>query len=198
VADLCGGGAPHRETIPSGLTLLQQVSWRELTGYMRNTLLRDSDVFSMAHGLELRVPFVDRDVAAASFAVADGLKLARGTSKPLLVDAMKDLLPAEVWDRPKQGFVLPFADWMRGALAAEVDATLGDRARLDALGIRPEAAHDVWTAFTRGQPGVTWSRPWALYSLVRWAAATGIDGVSVTVPEVEPDVLPDVEEIVGR
>ena len=99
---------------------MQQVSWCELTGYMRNTLLRDSDAFSMAHALELRVPFIDGEVAAAAFGVADSLKLSRGASKPLLVEATRDLLPEDVWNRPKQGFVLPFAAWMRGSLAAEV------------------------------------------------------------------------------
>ena len=182
VAELCGLRATPTENAPRELSLLQQVSWRELTGYMRNTLLRDSDVFSMAHALELRVPFIDGEVAAAAFAVADSLKLSRGSSKPLLVEAARDLLPDDVWNRPKQGFVLPFADWMRGPLAREVDATLGDRDRLHALGISPDAARTVWSSFMRGEAGVTWSRPWALYSLARWAEANGIDDSA----ELEP------------
>ena len=177
VSDLCGQRAAPVASAPRSLSVLQQVSWRELTGYMRNTLLRDSDVFSMAHGLELRVPFVDRAVVAAAFAVADPLKLAHGLTKPLLVDAVRDLIPTEVWDRPKQGFVLPFADWMRGAMAGEVDAALGDADVLDALGIDIAAARDVWSGFRRGQPGITWSRPWALYALTRWATTHGIDGI---------------------
>jgi asparagine synthase (glutamine-hydrolysing) len=142
---------------------------------MRNTLLRDSDVFSMAHALELRVPFVDGEVATAAFAAADSLKLSRGLSKPLLIEATRDLLPEQVWNRPKQGFVLPFADWMRGPLAADVGATLGDRDRLHALGLSPDAVRAVWAAFVAREPGVTWSRPWALYSLARWATANGIE-----------------------
>ena len=181
VMGLCGARCPASDDAPGSLTLLQQVSWRELTGYMRNTLLRDSDAFSMAHGLELRVPFVDREVAAAAFAAPDSFKLARGISKPLLVDATRDLLPDEVWNRAKQGFVLPFASWMRGALAAEVGTALGDADRLDALGLDGEATRAIWSGFLRAQPGVTWSRPWALYSLVRWAAVNGIE--SARVPE---------------
>jgi asparagine synthase (glutamine-hydrolysing) len=181
-SELAAAGAIATESAPHSLTVLQRVSWRELTGYMRNTLLRDSDVFSMAHALELRVPFVDREVASAAFAAADSVKLSRGMSKPLLVDATRDLLPDEVWNRPKQGFVLPFADWMRGALAREVQTTLGDADRLHAIGIHPEAAHAVWSAFVGRQPGVTWSRPWALYSLVRWATANGVDGAGVLDP----------------
>ena len=169
VAQLSGGHPAHIGDMPAGLTLLQQVSWRELTGYMRNTLLRDSDVFSMAHALELRVPFIDREVASVAFSAADTVKVAGGVSKPLLVDAVSDLVPREVWDRPKQGFVLPFSDWMRGPLASAIATTLGDGDRVAALGISPNAARDVWSAFLRGEPGITWSRPWALYSLVRWA-----------------------------
>jgi asparagine synthase (glutamine-hydrolysing) len=184
VSDLVQHRYPAPPLAPAVMTLLQQVSWRELTGYMRNTLLRDSDVFSMAHGLELRVPFVDREVAAAAFSVADALKLSRHRSKPLLVEAVGDLLPSAVWDRPKQGFVLPFADWMHGTLAGEVGDTLGDSARLDALGIEPSAARATWDAFRAHRAGVTWSRPWALYSLVRWAAAHGIEGTSSPEPSV--------------
>jgi len=190
VAELCRSRYRWAASAPAALTLMQRASWHELTGYMRNTLLRDSDVFSMAHGLELRVPFVDREVACAAFAAADVLKLARRASKPLLVDAVADLLPAEVWDRPKQGFVLPFAAWMRGPLAGEVATALGSASHLDALGIEPAAAAAVWTAFRSGQGGVTWSRPWALYALVRWAAEHRVEGLVPVEPVLGATVVP--------
>lgn len=158
---------------PFPVSLLQQVSWHEITGYMRNTLLRDSDVFAMANGLELRVPFVDREVVAASLAVADALKLEDGISKPLLVRALGDRLPREVWDRPKRGFALPFAQWMLGPLRGEVEAALTSEERVGRVGLRVGATHAVWRAFLAGRPGTTWSRPWALYTLVRWAETLG-------------------------
>ncbi|MEX2080324.1 MAG: asparagine synthase C-terminal domain-containing protein, partial [Dehalococcoidia bacterium] len=151
---------------PEGLSLLQQVSWYETNGYMRNTLLRDSDVFSMAFGLELRVPFVDRRMVSTAAAVDDRLKLRSGVSKPVLVDAVHDLLPPEVWDRPKQGFTLPFERWLCGPLRAEMEAAL-TRKRLHRVGVDADAARTVWAEFLRGNVG--WSRPWALYTLVRWA-----------------------------
>ena len=165
-------GAIPVEQPPPNLTLLQRVSWYEVTGYMRSVLLRDSDVFSMAHHLELRVPFVDREVVRASLRVADSLKMIGG-GKAVLVEAVRDLLPREVWDRPKQGFTLPFADWMRGSLAADVGAALTSAARLERVGVRPDAARAVWTSFRSGRGGVSWSRPWALYTLVRWAETNG-------------------------
>jgi asparagine synthase (glutamine-hydrolysing) len=161
------GIVPERDSRrpPAGLTTLQQVSWLELTGYMRDTLLRDSDVFSMAHGLELRVPFVDVEVARAAASVDDAVKLRGRRSKPLLVAAVADLLPREVWDRPKQGFTLPFAVWLRGPLRAEVEAELhGDATR--AAGLDPAAVRRLWGSFVAGR--VSWSRPWAVYTLLRW------------------------------
>jgi asparagine synthase (glutamine-hydrolysing) len=184
ISELCGEHQASLDAAPAGLSLYQHVSWRELSGYMRNTLLRDSDVFSMRHALELRVPFLDREVATAAFQAADGLKVARGISKPLLVAAVKDLLPDEVWNRPKQGFVLPFAEWMRGPLAPDVAATLGDAERLDAIGLDPAAVRDVWAGFQRGQAGMTWTRPWALYSLIRWASANGIERAEAVDPNI--------------
>jgi asparagine synthase (glutamine-hydrolysing) len=175
---LCGKRATREAAPLTGVGVLQQVSLLELTGYMRETLLRDSDAFSMAHALELRVPFVDREVMGAAFAGVDCFELSDGEPKPLLAAAVRDLIPEDVWNRPKQGFVLPFADWMRGPLASEVGNALGDADRLDAVGLHPATVRDVWSRYLRGDAGMTWSRPWALYALVRWSMANGVDGTA--------------------
>ena len=167
--------APVQDDEPELLSVLQRVSWYETTGYMRDVLLRDSDIFAMANALELRVPFVDRGVVAASLAVADSLKLQHGISKPLLVHALGDRLPREVWDRPKRGFALPFAEWMRGPLRGEVESALTSSARLNRVGIRSPAARAIWSGFLGGRRGMTWSRPWAIYTLVRWAEEVGAE-----------------------
>ena len=86
----------------------EQVSELELTGYMRNQLLRDSDVMSMSCGLELRVPFVDRPLVEAISQIPPDLRLRQG--KQLLIDAVPEL-PAWLLNRPKQGFQFPFDEW---------------------------------------------------------------------------------------
>jgi asparagine synthase (glutamine-hydrolysing) len=161
-SDIEGGG------LEGELSLVQQVSFHEMTGYMRNTLLRDSDVFSMAHGLELRTPFVDKSVVRAALIAPDSAKLRRGRQKPLLVAAMGDLLPPSLLQRPKQGFTIPFQAWMKTELANEVEAVLGS-AGTGMVGLESDGVRAVWHDFLRGQPGLNWSRPWALYTLVRWA-----------------------------
>jgi asparagine synthase (glutamine-hydrolysing) len=163
-------GTPTLGDAPlESMSLLQKVSVYELTRYMRNTLLRDSDVFSMAHGLELRVPFVDRHVASMAMKIPESAKLKHGASKPVLFEAMRDVLPEDQVARPKRGFTLPFERWIRFELRQEIDAsiTADSCAR---VGLSHSEVRRVWTQFRAQRGGMTWSRPWALYTLIRWAA----------------------------
>jgi asparagine synthase (glutamine-hydrolysing) len=151
----------------SAMSLLQQVSHFEISRYMRNTLLRDGDTFSMAHSLELRVPFVDKEVHRTAMATSDSAKLAPGLVKPLLFEAVKDLLPAEMRAERKQGFTLPFASWMREDLFDEVGEFFKS-GRSRAAGVAAGEASNVWNDFLARGSGMSWTRPWALYTLARW------------------------------
>jgi asparagine synthase (glutamine-hydrolysing) len=181
VADLTGSpstSAAHPVRFPDDvhvgqLNLLQQVSLYELTGYMRNTLLRDSDVFSMANALELRVPLVDLEVARAARSAAKTMQLRRGSIKPVLVEAVRDLLSEDTINNPKRGFTLPFETWMRSEMFQEVDSVLSNISA-ESIGLRRPAVKSVWNQFIKRQPGVNWSRPWALYTLMRWAQEHGL------------------------
>jgi asparagine synthase (glutamine-hydrolysing) len=97
--------------VPPQPTLKDEVSYLEIAGYMRNQLLRDSDIMSMAWSLELRVPFADSHLIDAVARVPARLRLARG--KQLLLDVVPEI-PEWVRNRPKQGFTFPFKDWITG------------------------------------------------------------------------------------
>jgi len=150
-ADSCDDG--YAEWV---LTPLQYVSYLETTHYMRNQLLRDADVFSMAHGLELRVPFVDHELYAAVLPHLDAAYRS-GYPKRLLVEAV-GMLPMAIVERRKQGFTFPLADWirqepMRSRIAEglhRLSSTLG--LQVDRLSLLE--SH--------------WSRTWALYVLSRF------------------------------
>ncbi|MBD2164353.1 asparagine synthase (glutamine-hydrolyzing) [Calothrix membranacea FACHB-236] len=90
-------------------SLEDEVSFLELNCYMRNQLLRDSDVMSMAWGLELRVPLVDRVLLEAISSIPYNLRLAAG--KQLLIQAIPEL-PSWLLNRPKRGFFFPFQQWL--------------------------------------------------------------------------------------
>ena len=80
--------------------------------YMQNQLLRDCDVMSMAHGVEIRVPFLDKEFISLSLQIQSSIKYAGNFRKQLLIDAFKDVLPEPIWNRPKMGFSFPFKEWL--------------------------------------------------------------------------------------
>ncbi len=110
------GGKPESSSLPLargglgwGSTPEDEVSFLELSGYMRNQLLRDSDIMSMNWGLELRVPFVDKTLLEAVAPISSNIRLAQG--KKLLTQAITEI-PDWVINRPKKGFSFPFESWM--------------------------------------------------------------------------------------
>lgn len=120
-----------------------EISHLEISRYLRNQLLRDSDVMSMAWGLELRVPLLDRDLLEAIAPIPSPLRLAAG--KRLLTQAVPEL-PQWIVNRPKQGFSFPFDRWLGqewGDLVGEVNCP----------------AHI---------PLKPWSRRWSLMVLNHW------------------------------
>jgi asparagine synthase (glutamine-hydrolysing) len=76
-------------------------------------LLRDTDVMSMSHGLEVRVPFLDEDFQEITNSIAPALRFNKYQPKKILIDAFKDILPQSVWNRPKMGFSFPLQQWMK-------------------------------------------------------------------------------------
>jgi asparagine synthase (glutamine-hydrolysing) len=153
--------------VPVGLDDFNMISYLELDSYMRNTLLRDADVFSMAHSLELRVPLLDNEVVRYVASLPGAVK-SRGGPKALLIDAVHDLVPPEIANRRKMGFSLPFSEWMQDGLRSHIDEALSDPTLggplcnlLDAGEVRR-----VWDAFLQGR--TNWARPWALFVLKMW------------------------------
>lgn len=98
------------------LSLIQNISKAEVDGYLLSTLLRDCDNLSMANSLEVRPVLLDHKLAELSFSIEDDYKIHSGRQKAIFIDAVKDLIPEEVWRRKKAGFEMPFASWMNGIL----------------------------------------------------------------------------------
>ena len=95
----------------SGLSDYDQAGWMETNLFMQNQLLRDGDVMSMAHGIEIRVPFLEQEFVDLSLRISPALKKA-GRPKQLLIDSFRQRLPRPVWNRPKMGFGMPFKSWL--------------------------------------------------------------------------------------
>lgn len=130
--------------------------------YMRHQLLRDADWASMAHGLELRVPLVDRTLTE-SFAVFVACRLGRG-GKDMLATAPSPPLPRSVQRRRKTGFLLPMRQWT--ARAFEVGALSIDGASVRLFERTDAMLH---RAVARGE--MHWSRAWTIGILSTWLAS---------------------------
>ncbi len=152
-------------TQSANLDTVNRVSYLESHFYMRNTLLRDSDFMSMAHGLELRVPFLDRALVEACFRIPGPRKLEGSSPKSLLLASLGVPLPPNIVNRPKRGFTLPFERWLRGEMKPIVEGTLL-KSNWDQTSISTVAVRAVWDRFLAGE--TSWSRPWSLFVLQRW------------------------------
>ena len=141
------------------------ISWLEMRCYMASTLLRDTDSVSMAHSLEVRVPLLDTPLAEFAGALPDSVR--RGDSpKPLLTEAIGDLLPPEILAQRKRTFTLPWEEWLRGPLRKRMETSFAEPAPALAPHLHAEGVRTVWSGFLAGR--TSWSRPWSIYVMNEW------------------------------
>lgn len=153
----------------TGADPFQIISGWELRTYMADTLLRDSDVFSMAHSLELRVPFVDRVLLEWLWPQPAWFKYDPRQLKRALADATADLVPAAVRNRPKQGFALPFARWMLGELRPFLEHTFSPSSLAACPWLDAGEVARLWQNYTTQNDPRAWSRVWTVAMLVSFA-----------------------------
>ncbi len=123
----------------------------EARHYLVDQLLKDADVFGMAHSVEIRVPFLDHTLVEEALGAPRSLQLDRRWPKSLLTRSLRDLLPEQIVFRPKQGFTFPIEVWLR---------SIGDLIT-DNNGYWLNGAYRAaWEEFVSGR--IHWSRPWAL------------------------------------
>ncbi|HKL03082.1 MAG TPA: asparagine synthase-related protein, partial [Cryomorphaceae bacterium] len=167
VKDLVGYGSQGY-----ALPLLSRVSIAEMYTYMQSVLLRDTDQMSMAHALEVRVPFLDHELIETVLRISDRNKYPT-TPKKLLVDAMGDLLPQEIVNRPKMGFTFPWQEWMKTDLREFCETHIHGLAERDE--INKPFLLTMWDAFLSGSKKVTWSRIWYLCILQAWLVENDVN-----------------------
>ncbi|MEP6714103.1 MAG: asparagine synthase (glutamine-hydrolyzing) [Terriglobia bacterium] len=144
----------HFGSVPKGhASGSNAVNYLEMKRYLHDQLLRDTDVFSMAHSIEARVPYMDHVLVDEMWRVAPEWKIEKGINKPLLVRAVNDPAVLRAATAPKRGFTFPMARWMK-TQAPEM------REIAEAGSLARSAVRDCWAGFSEGR--VHWSRAWAL------------------------------------
>ncbi|GIV29574.1 MAG: asparagine synthetase B [Bacteroidia bacterium] len=150
--------------------IISYISILEMDNYMQHVLLRDTDQFSMANALEVRAPFLDTALVEFVLSLPDAYKYPV-TPKKLLTDAVQDILPENIVQRRKMGFVLPFMKWMREDLknlCEEKIKHLSEQKFVDGKKLLTE-----WKAYQTGKHDRWWMF-WHLIVLQYWMEKNNI------------------------
>jgi len=168
-----GRGSPFDLTDPvydqaeeAELDYVSTMQLVDINTWLPGSILVKADRMTMAHGLELRVPFLDREVMAVAARLAREEKIGAGTTKRALRIAMSEVLPKAVAERAKMGFPVPIVHWLRGDAYGFADRLL--REAQTGQWVNREASLDLLQAFRAGDPAVTWRHLWVLIVFSLW------------------------------
>ena len=139
----------------------------DIMTYLPNDLLVKVDIATMANSLEARSPFLDHHVIEFAASLPEKYKLRGLTTKYLLKQVLRKLLPAENLDRRKMGFGVPIGHWLRGQLQPFLRETLLAEASLNRGLFRPEAVKHLVEQHTRGERDHS-PQLWTLLMLELW------------------------------
>jgi asparagine synthase (glutamine-hydrolysing) len=148
--------------------LLHAISLLELSSFIGERLLRDTDAASMAVALEVRVPLLDHVLCEAVAGLDPGQRFTPLLKKLALRRAGLSKMDPSLFDRPKSGFVLPIAGWTRRGLKPELERLFTDTELIGRVGLNAATVRTLWNSYTSGRRGLHWSRVWSIYVLLAW------------------------------
>ena len=135
-------------------------------------MLVKADRMSMANSLEVRSPFLDKDLVEYVFSIPGKLKIGNFTGKKILKETFKNRLPKWSMSQPKKGFEIPIADWLRSNLKSMVDDSCSKN-NLEKLGIIDHSIVDEWRqGLYSGKRDTSWQL-WTIISYKQWLESKG-------------------------
>jgi asparagine synthase (glutamine-hydrolysing) len=176
-----GASLDYFNTPKGTSTLLDRLLYADIKTYLVELLMKQ-DQMSMAASIESRVPFLDHKLVEYAATLPDAWKLNGWTTKRVLRESMKGLLPDSILNRPKMGFPVPFANWTRGSWNGVARDVLLDRRSRERGLIDPRAVDRLLADHAAGRTDGG-DRIWSLLNLELWHR-TFIDGDGVqTLPD---------------
>jgi asparagine synthase (glutamine-hydrolysing) len=179
-------GAPDSSAIVhvpgelTDLTGVERMMAQDMLGYLADDILVKVDRAAMAVSLETRVPLLDPEVVEFAWRLPLGLKIRAGTTKWILRQVLYGHVPRELIERPKMGFGIPLADWLRGPLRDWAEALIAEP-RLVAEGyFHPAPVRQAWTALLRGDSRQQ-LKVWAVLMFQSWLDSQGLSSSKANV-----------------
>ncbi len=168
-----GGGTVFDVTDPlydqaasAGLDDVATMQLVDINTWLPGDILVKADRAAMAHGLELRSPFLDREVMAVASRLSRAEKTAAGTTKFALREAVGGLLSQAAAERRKLGFPVPIGHWFRGELSGYAEQVIHEARTEEWLDKREVL--NVLRQVRAGDPEVPWRRLWVLLVFSLW------------------------------
>jgi asparagine synthase (glutamine-hydrolysing) len=140
-----------------------------------NDMLTKVDLMSMANGLEVRVPFLDYEVVNYLFSLPSDYKINKDLRKRILQDTFRDVLPAQLYNRPKKGFEVPLLKWFRKEMKSLITDDLLSQKNIEEQGIFDYRQIDkLKQQLFSSNPGDVHARIWGLIVFQWWWRKTGL------------------------
>jgi asparagine synthase (glutamine-hydrolysing) len=138
----------------------------DINTWLAGDILVKADRMTMAHSLELRVPFLDSEVLAVAARLARAEKIGSGTTKLALRTAMSEVLPQAAAERAKLGFPVPIGHWLKGEAYGFAEQLLREAQTDD--WINRQEALSLLERYRAAEPGVEWRHLWVLIVFSLW------------------------------
>jgi asparagine synthase (glutamine-hydrolysing) len=151
----------------AGADLFARMTYVELKQRLAELLLQRLDRIAMLSSVEGREPFLDHELVAFALALPPHMKHRDGTGKWVLRRAVRELLPPEILERPKQGFGTPMAEWLRGDFGRRAERTIARSSLIERGTLRLEPVQRLFAAHRSGR--MDWSyHLWNAYTVCAW------------------------------
>jgi asparagine synthase (glutamine-hydrolysing) len=156
----------YRQAAEASLDDVATMQLVDVNTWLPGDILVKADRMAMAHGLEVRTPFLDREVLAVAARLARVEKTAAGRTKFALREAVGDVLPQAAAERAKLGFPVPLGHWLSGGMYGFAEQVV--RTAQTGQWLNKAAAADILRRFRAGDPAVTWRQVWLLVVFSLW------------------------------
>lgn len=148
---------------------LNQVLLADMQLVLPNDMLYKVDHMSMRHALEVRTPMLDHNVVKHAFKLPVMFKVNHNATKKILRDAYRDLLPAEVLNRPKKGFEVPLQEWFQGPMKSQITKLLDERDYVESQGLlNMDALDELKRKLFSRNPGDSPATAWSFMVFQSW------------------------------
>jgi asparagine synthase (glutamine-hydrolysing) len=166
--DWCAPGELHDTELGDGFSVEERLMLRDTQRYLPEDILTKVDRASMAVSLEVRAPFLNPDIYAFAWSLPLQFRIDGGIGKILVRDVLARYLPREAFERPKMGFAIPVAAWLRDELRPWAEELLSaDRLRVQGI-FQPERVRTTWQRHL-DNPSEDWSSSlWSILMFQAW------------------------------